>query len=126
MTPELRTRVEAALGRVHDPCSVAVQAPLSVREMGLVRGYEVGEDGVLDVRICVTTHACTMLGHIVRGIEEAAGEIDGVRDVRVTVEADVLWGEELMTPEGRAKLAANRRRARELTGVRPRQWKDAA
>jgi metal-sulfur cluster biosynthetic enzyme len=118
--------VEEALARVHDPCSVAARSPLSVRDMGLLRGWELGDDGVLDVSICVTTHACTMLGHIVRGIEEAAGAVDGVREVRVTVERDVLWGEELMTPEGRAQLAGNRRRARELTGVRPRQWKAAA
>jgi metal-sulfur cluster biosynthetic enzyme len=118
--------VEEALARVHDPCSVAARSPLSVRDMGLLRGWELGDDGVLDVRICVTTHACTMLGHIVRGIEEAAGEVDGVSEVRVTVERDVLWGEELMTPEGRALLAGNRERARALTGVRPRQWKDAA
>lgn len=126
MTPERRTHVEEALARVHDPCSVAAQAPLSVRDMGLLRGWELGDDGVLEVRICVTTHACTMLGHIVRGIEEAAGEVDGVSEVRVSVERDVLWGEEMMTPEGRALLTRNRRRARELTGVRPRQWKDAA
>jgi metal-sulfur cluster biosynthetic enzyme len=126
MTPERRTQVEEALARVHDPCSVAARSPLSVRDMGLLRGWELGDDGVLEVSICVTTHACTMLGHIVRGIEEAAGEVDGVTEVRVTVERDVLWGEELMTPEGRALLAGNRRRARELTGVRPRQWKDAA
>lgn len=126
MTPERRNQVEAALGRVHDPCSVAAQSPLSVRAMGLLRGWELSDRGVLDVRICVTTHACTMLGHIVRGIEDAAGEVDGVCAVRVTVERDVLWGEEMMTPEGRARLEANRRRARELTGVRPREWKDAA
>jgi metal-sulfur cluster biosynthetic enzyme len=126
MRADRRTQVDAALDRVHDPCSVAAQSPLSVRDMGLLRGWELADGGVLDVRICVTTHACTMLGHIVRGIEAAAGEVDGVSEVRVTVERDVLWGEELMTPEGRALLAGNRRRARELTGVRPRQWKDAA
>jgi metal-sulfur cluster biosynthetic enzyme len=126
MTPARRTQVEQALARVHDPCSVAARSPLSVRDMGLLRGWELGDDGVLDVRMCVTTHACTMLGHIVRGIEEAAGEVDGVSEVRVTVERDVLWGEDMMTPEGRALVAGNRRRARELTGVRPRQWKDAA
>ena len=126
MRPERRTQVEAALDRVHDPCSVAAQSPLSVRDMGLLRSWELADGGVLDVRICVTTHACTMLGHIVRGIEAAAGEVDGVSEVRVTVERDVLWGEEMMTPEGRARLEANRRRARELTGVRPREWKDAA
>jgi metal-sulfur cluster biosynthetic enzyme len=121
-----REQVEAALARVHDPCSVAARSPLSVRDMGLVRGWELGDDGVLEVRICVTTHACTMLGHIVRAIEDAVGAVAGVAGVRVTVERDVLWGEELMTPDGRAQLARNRRRARELTGLRPRQWKDAA
>jgi metal-sulfur cluster biosynthetic enzyme len=126
MTPARRTQVEQALDRVHDPCSVAARSPLSVRDMGLLRGWELAEDGVLDVSICVTTHACTMLGHIVRGIEEAAAEVDGVSEVRVTVERDVLWGEEMMTAQGRELLAGNRRRARELTGVRPRQWKDAA
>lgn len=124
MTEAIRAQVEAALASVHDPCSLAAQVPLSIGELGLVRGWDLTDDGALEVRICVTTQACTMLGHIVRGIEESTGRIAGVRDVRVVVEPDVLWGEDMMSADGQRKLVEQRRRARDLTGVRPRQWKE--
>ncbi|HXV93730.1 MAG TPA: iron-sulfur cluster assembly protein, partial [Pseudonocardia sp.] len=56
--------VEAALGTVCDPCSAAAGAPLSLREMGLVRECAV-EDGTVRVSLAVTGPGCTFTGLLV-------------------------------------------------------------
>jgi metal-sulfur cluster biosynthetic enzyme len=121
----IEVAVAEALGRVHDPCSLASGVPLSVQDMGLVRGWELSDDGILQVTICVTWHGCTMVGNIIRGIEESAGAIDGVRSVQVSVLEDDVWAPELISERGQAALARQRRLRTQLTGLRPREWKES-
>jgi metal-sulfur cluster biosynthetic enzyme len=114
-----------AIAEVHDPCSIAAAAPMSIVDMGLLRQWSLN-NGELTVSICVTTPACTMLGHIVRGIEESAGRVPGVDRVVVKVVGDFFWTEELMSPEGRADLAERRRLTLAVTGTRPQQWRESS
>jgi metal-sulfur cluster biosynthetic enzyme len=123
VSPSQAEQIDTAIAKVYDPCSLAASAPMSIIDMGLLRQWNLA-DGELTVSICVTTPACTMLGHIVRGIEESASTVPGVDRVVVNVVGDFFWTEELMTPGGRADLAERRRLSQEVTGTRPQEWKE--
>ncbi len=74
-----------ALDQVVDPCSVAHGRPLSVIDMGLVRGVEEA-DGAVTIKLFLTSPVCTMIGKFQEMAEDALLPIPGVE--RVTVEGD--------------------------------------
>jgi len=103
--------VLAALGEVVDPCSVAAGAPLSLLDMGLVRGWRLTLDGTLEVRLDVTAPVCLMAGHFVADARERLGALAGVRAVEIRIEPSGEWSPERISDRGRELLA---RRARTL------------
>ena len=114
-------QVAAALAHVCDPCSLAAGTPLSLVDMGLLVSSFV-EDGVLDVRLCVTGPGCTYVGLLADAAHRAVRELPGVRAARVSLDPHVMWDPSRMTPAGTAALAARRRRTVVELGLRPRMW----
>jgi metal-sulfur cluster biosynthetic enzyme len=101
--------IAAALEAVQDPCSVAAGAPMSLLDMGLVRGWEVSPDGDLDVRLDVTAPVCLMAGHFVADAQARLSAIDGVGEVTVRIDPSGDWSPERISARGRELLAARRR-----------------
>ena len=58
--PSFDSEVAEALEKVCDPCSIGSNAPISILDMGLIQGWSMGEDGHLEVKMCVTSACCTM------------------------------------------------------------------
>jgi metal-sulfur cluster biosynthetic enzyme len=119
---DLLDRVDAALDAVHDPCSVAANAPLSIRDMGLVLDRRVDDSGRAHIRLCVTGPSCILVGSIIRGVEERVSAVPGISAVRVAVDAGHMWTEDDMSAGGRAALAEARQLSRARFPVTPRQW----
>lgn len=119
---DLLDRVDAALDAVHDPCSIAANAPLGIRDMGLVLERRVEDGGRAYIRLCVTGPSCILVGSIIRGVEEKVGAVAGISAVQVAVDADHMWTEDDMTASGRAALAQARQLSRARFPVTPRQW----
>ncbi|MCC6644838.1 MAG: metal-sulfur cluster assembly factor [Polyangiaceae bacterium] len=95
---ETLARAEAALGEVIDP-----EVGLDVVNLGLVYEIYVG-DGVVCVRLTMTTPACPLSGEIVRDAEERLRAIPGVRSARVELVWEPPWSPERMTPHAKALL----------------------
>jgi len=114
--------VVAAIERVYDPCSLAVNAPLNLIEMGLVRKCSVDDDGIAHVSIGTTAPGCVLVGSILEALEEQIGAVPGVSSVELRVDTSVIWTPDLMTDEGRRKLDARRQESHRRVPVRPRQW----
>jgi metal-sulfur cluster biosynthetic enzyme len=124
MTAVSRASVAEALGAVYDPCSVASRSPLNVFEMGLVRDWDVREDGTVHVTLSPTSPSCVLIGSIMQGVEQRVSAVAGVRDVVVDLDAETFWTPDLMTEDGRRKLDAVRETSRRQVPVRPRQWQE--
>jgi metal-sulfur cluster biosynthetic enzyme len=124
--PDLLDRIDAALDAVYDPCSMAVSAPLSIRDMGLVLERRVDDDGRAFVRLCVTGPSCILVGSIMRGVEEQVGAVPGVSAVQVAIDAGHMWTEDDMSASGRAAMAEARKLSRARFPVAPRQWQQDA
>jgi metal-sulfur cluster biosynthetic enzyme len=86
----LDARIEAVLDAIHDPCSVAAGRPLSVRAMGLVRGWTL-TDGELTVTFAVTFPGCTMAPHFTEAARTALAALPGVERVVTRVDTEFVW-----------------------------------
>jgi metal-sulfur cluster biosynthetic enzyme len=113
--------ITQALDRVYDPCSVGINRPMSLREMGLIRGWDVDDDGRVTVRMCVTAPVCQMAPHMTEAVREELERIPGVASAQAHIDHHVLWTPEMMSPAGRDKLASQRAAAERAAGPVPRR-----
>jgi metal-sulfur cluster biosynthetic enzyme len=125
VSAELRTAIEGAIAKVDDPCSIAARAPMSVRDMGLVREWHIDEHGTVVITVSPTAPSCILMSSIADGISERVAEIDGVDGVRVEVDTVTMWTPDLMSADGRRTLDERREASLLSVPVRPRQWEDA-
>lgn len=92
----IEDEIRAVLGRIHDPCSVAAGRPVSVLDMGLVRGWTLDAEGTLTVTFCVTFAGCTMAPHFAQAAERDLARLPGVARVATVIDTDFVWTPELM------------------------------
>jgi metal-sulfur cluster biosynthetic enzyme len=118
-------QILSALDLVCDPCSIAAQSPLSIVDMGLIRGWTIDREGNLVVTMCVTSPSCTMGPHMVRAAEEALSKITGVKSARVEMDPSFFWSPESMTSRGASSLARRRQESVARRPVVPQQWRQS-
>jgi metal-sulfur cluster biosynthetic enzyme len=116
-------QIRAALEQVCDPCSIAANAPLSIIDMGLIRGWLVDEQGNIRVRMCLTTPSCTMSPNMVKAAEKLLSAIPGASSARVEVDPETFWTPDLMTEKGRELLKSRRETSLTRAEVVPQQWR---
>lgn len=120
-------RVASALADVCDPCSLAAGAPLSLVDMGLVRGSRFDPaTGTLEVRLGVTGPGCTFFGAYSAAAQQALSRIPGVRRAEVVLDTETVWQPSHLTEIGARTLAERRARTVLLSQVRPRMWQEQA
>ena len=90
--------VWAALGEVLDP-----EIPISLPELGLIRGIEV-DGGVARIRITYTATACPCMEFIRQDVTDRLERETWIRAVELAEVWDPPWTSERITPEGREKL----------------------
>ena len=90
--------VREALRDVEDP-----EFPISVVDLGLVRGIEV-QDAAVRVKMTFTSVACPCTHMIAEDVRERIRAFDDVRDVEVE-EVFEAWSRDDVSPEGRMILA---------------------
>jgi metal-sulfur cluster biosynthetic enzyme len=90
--------VREALRDVEDP-----EFPISVVDLGLVRGIEV-QGAAVRVKMTFTSVACPCTHMIAEDVRERIRAFDDVRDVEVE-EVFEAWSRDDVSPEGRMILA---------------------
>ncbi len=90
--------VREALRDVEDP-----EFPISVVDLGLVRGIEV-QDAAVRVKMTFTSVACPCTHMIAEDVRERIRAFDDVRDVEVE-EVFEAWSRDDVSQEGRMILA---------------------
>ena len=95
----LRERVEDALSSIYDP-----EIPVNIRELGLIYGLDVGEDGVVDLKVTLTTPNCPAAAAMPAEIEAKVRAVDGVSDVHVQLVWDPPWDQSRMSEAARLEL----------------------
>lgn len=95
----LKDRVEAALRTVYDP-----EIPVNIYELGLIYALDVGEDGVVDVTMTLTTPNCPAAGMIPRDVEAKIKSVEGVKEANVALVWDPPWDPSRMSEAARLEL----------------------
>ena len=96
---QIRDAVVAAVKTVYDP-----EIPVDIWELGLIYGVEVDGQGVVHVRMTLTSPACPVAESLPMQVQEKIAGVDGVRDVDLQVVFDPPWSKERMSEEARFAL----------------------
>src|SRR5579875_3988651 len=99
-TSSVQDSLWSALQDVVDPEIPAV----SIVEMGMVKGVEMGDDGHVTVEILPTFSGCPALDVIGRHVRERVAREPSVTGVDVRFVFDPPWSTDRVTPAGREKL----------------------
>lgn len=95
----LRERVVETLKDIYDP-----EIPVNIYDLGLIYGFEVGDDGAVEISMTLTAPACPVAGMIVEEVASRVGAIEGVSRSHVTLTWDPPWTRERMSDEALLEL----------------------
>jgi FeS assembly SUF system protein len=96
---EIKSLTVQTLKTVYDP-----EIPVDIYELGLVYGIEVSPDGVVDIRMTLTSPGCPVAGSLPREVELKTASIEGVSEVRIDLVWDPPWTPERMSEAARLEL----------------------
>lgn len=82
--------VRARLGRVTEPCSIAMRRPVNIVQMGLVDDIEIDGDRAR-ITLCLTDTACVHFAGMQQAIADALADLPGIATVQVVQATDKLW-----------------------------------
>jgi metal-sulfur cluster biosynthetic enzyme len=99
--------VHAALEGIVDPCSAATGVPLSILDMGLLRGVEIAGDEVL-VDLRLTSPLCHQAPYFIMEVEQRVGALAGVGSVVCRTDIGVAWEPTMMRQDAVRRLTARR------------------
>lgn len=85
-----------ALHDVIDP-----ELGFNIVDLGLIYAIAI-EDGIIDIRMTMTTPGCPAQEYIVHGVESRLAQEEGVRGVFVDVVWEPPWRPRMMSPEAKA------------------------
>jgi FeS assembly SUF system protein len=97
--PDLKEKIEAALRTCFDP-----EIPVNIYELGLIYGIDVKPDGVVAIKMTLTSPACPAAGSLPPEVQAKVKAIPGVTDAKVDVVWDPPWDKERMSDVARLEL----------------------
>ncbi|RPI19774.1 MAG: DUF59 domain-containing protein [Ignavibacteriae bacterium] len=80
------------------------EIPVNIYEMGLIYGIVINDDASVDVVMTLTSPACPVAGSLPPEVESRVESIPGVKDCRVKVVWEPMWGIHMMSDEARLQL----------------------
>lgn len=95
----LRERIVETLKSIFDP-----EIPINIYDLGLIYGFEVSDDGSVEIEMTLTAPGCPVAGMIVQEVAEKTGAIEGVSTSRVKLTWDPPWTRERMSEEAMLEL----------------------
>jgi FeS assembly SUF system protein len=96
---DLESKVIEVLRTCYDP-----EIPVNIHELGLVYGIDIDPEGVVNIKMTLTSPACPVAGSLPPEIENKVSKIEGVSSARVEVVWDPPWTPDKMTEAARLQL----------------------
>jgi FeS assembly SUF system protein len=91
--------VEKKLKEIYDP-----EIPVNIFDLGLIYKIDITEDGVVKIDMTLTAKGCPIYNLLFGEIKRKIMEIEGVRDVEVSLVWEPAWTPERITEDGRNAL----------------------
>jgi FeS assembly SUF system protein len=91
--------VVEACRTVYDP-----EIPVNIYDLGLVYRITIGAEGDVEIDMTLTAPGCPVAGDIVRSVEQAVQDAEGVGSVRVTLLFEPPWDKSKMSEDVKLEL----------------------
>jgi FeS assembly SUF system protein len=95
----LDAQIVAAFKSVYDP-----EIPVDVYELGLIYGYEIRDNGHVDIQMTLTAPACPEAGTLPGMVESRVTDIEGIDSATVELVWDPPWTPARMSEAARLSL----------------------
>jgi FeS assembly SUF system protein len=96
---ELNNQVIEVLKSCYDP-----EIPVNIYDLGLVYEIKVDDDSNVFIKMTLTSPMCPVAGSLPPEVENRIRKIQGVKDVRVDVVWEPMWGLHMMSDEAKLQL----------------------
>ena len=96
---QIEQQVVEVLKGIFDP-----EIPVNIHELGLIYEIKVEPEGVVNIRMTLTSPACPVAGSLPPEIEQKVKEVAGVSDAKVEVVWDPTWGPNMMSDAAKLQL----------------------
>jgi FeS assembly SUF system protein len=96
---ELNNQVIEVLKSCYDP-----EIPVNIYDLGLVYEIKVDDDSNVYIKMTLTSPMCPVAGSLPPEVENRIKKIQGVKDVRVDVVWEPMWGLHMMSDEAKLQL----------------------
>ena len=91
--------IKMVIKTVYDP-----EIPVNVYDLGLVYGIDIDKDGVVDLKLTLTSPSCPVAEELPAEVESKVREVPGVSRVNLELVWDPPWNMSMMTEAARLDL----------------------
>ncbi len=91
--------IKMVIKTVYDP-----EIPVNVYDLGLVYGIDIDKDGVVDLKLTLTSPSCPVAEELPAEVESKVREVPGVSRVNLQLVWDPPWDMSMMTEAARLDL----------------------
>ena len=98
MTKGLEGKIVEAIKKVYDP-----EIPVNIYELGLIYGIDVKKNGMVDIKMTLTSPFCPVADQLYEEVE-TAGKVPEVDEVKVEVTFDPPWDMEAIPEHTKLEL----------------------
>ena len=95
----MKKRIIEVLKSCYDP-----EIPVNIHEMGLIYDLAATPEGVVNIKMTLTSPACPVAGSLPPEVETKVKEVEGVTSVKVEVVWDPPWRPDMMSEAARLQL----------------------
>ena len=95
----LTNRIIAALRTVHDP-----EIPVNIYDLGLIYRIEPKQPGLVEIDMTLTAPGCPVAGEMVKWVQTAVSDVEGVGAVDVNLVFDPPWDKSRMSEDVQLEL----------------------
>lgn len=96
---KVKDSVIATLQTIFDP-----EIPVNIYELGLVYNVSVGLDGIVEIRMTLTSPACPVAGTLPGDVERKLRDLEWVSAAKVHLVWDPPWGKHMMSEAAKLEL----------------------
>lgn len=94
-----KQKVIEVLKTCYDP-----EIPVDIYELGLIYSVEVMDEGVVEIKMTLTSPACPVAESLPPQVEQKVTSVDGVKSARVEITWDPPWSPDMMSEAARLTL----------------------
>lgn len=98
-TSLIEAEVIEVLRTVYDP-----EIPVDIYDLGLIYDVDVSPEGLVNVRMTLTSPACPVAGTLPPEVEAKVRTVEGVTDAKVEVVWDPPWTPDRMSEAAKLEL----------------------